>query len=78
MKLNPFMIAVAALALLAFAGCASPVHQSGSVTLSKCPPNSHTVAHPENPDPRKAYGCGSDDVGFLQGGVDNHERMTPQ
>ncbi|WP_158818521.1 hypothetical protein [Methylocapsa sp. S129] len=64
----------AALSLL-LAGCASAPVVSGRVTYARCALDSHTEAFPRNPHPRRAYGCRSNQAGFLS--RDERERMRP-
>jgi hypothetical protein len=56
-------------------GCArtdAPPH----VGYSHCPPDSHTEAYPRNPDPKKAFGCKSDQAGFLEDSAQGDERRN--
>jgi hypothetical protein len=63
----------AALAL-PLGGCASaPV--SGPVVYRHCAGDFHTEAFPRNINPKKAYGCRSNQSGFLS--TDEKERMRP-
>jgi hypothetical protein len=59
-------------------GCASTPTVSGPVTVARCPLDSHTEAFPNNPDPKRAYGCRSNQSGFLNPPSDEKERMRPQ
>jgi hypothetical protein len=73
------LMAVAIVLSAAIAGCASATHEVGSVTVSKCGSDSHTVAYPNDPNPKNAYACRSDDAGFFgAGGADSHEGMNPK
>jgi hypothetical protein len=55
-------------------GCAAtPV--SGPVTYDHCPPDFHTEAFPNNPNPKRAYACRSNQSGYLS--PDYAERMRP-
>jgi hypothetical protein len=58
--------------------CASTPTVSGPVTVARCPLDSHTEAFPNNPDPKRAYGCRSNQSGFLNPPSDERERMRPQ
>jgi hypothetical protein len=60
------------------AGCAAAPERHGTMTWSRCPANFHTEAYPKNRNPRKAYACVSDTVGFLRTPGDERERMTPR
>jgi hypothetical protein len=37
------------------------------VEYSHCPRDSHTEAYPRNPHRKRAYGCKSDQAGYLEG-----------
>jgi hypothetical protein len=79
MTLNSLKSGALLLFLALLAGCAAaPVERRGTVTLSRCPANFHTEAYPNNRNPRKAYGCVSDTVGFLRTPGDERERMRPR
>jgi hypothetical protein len=69
------IIVAAAVALM---GCASTPTISGPVTVARCPLDFHTEAFPNNPDPKRAYGCRSNQSGFLNHPGDEKERMRPQ
>ena len=43
------------------------------VSYSHCPPVSHTEAYPRNPHWKRAYGCKSDQAGFLEGPAQGDE-----
>jgi hypothetical protein len=62
----------------ALAGCASTPTVSGPVTVARCPLDSHTEAFPNKPHPKRAYGCRSNQSGFLNPPSDERERMRPQ
>jgi hypothetical protein len=62
----------------ALVGCASTPTQSGPITVARCPLDFHTEAFPNNPDPKRAYGCRSNQSGFLNPPSDEKERMRPQ
>jgi hypothetical protein len=56
-------------------GCArtdAPPH----VGYSHCPRDSHSEAYPRNPDPKKAYGCKSDQAGYLEGPAQGDDKSN--
>jgi hypothetical protein len=48
----------------ALAGCSYP--PPGRLVYGHCGWDSHTESYPRAKDPRKAYGCKSDDDGYLE------------
>ena len=65
---------LAALALAgSLAGCAYPL--PGPLHYGRCGRDSHTESYPYAKDERHAYGCKSDNEGFLEGpGQDDKRR----
>jgi hypothetical protein len=62
---------------LLIGGCtATPISVVGGVTYAACPANFHTIAYPNNLDPKKAYGCKSNDAGFSDSRVSEREELT--
>ncbi len=57
----------AALLLLSvgLSGC-NPYPLPGRLAYGKCGPDAHTESYPRAHDQRHAYGCKSDDDGFLE------------
>jgi len=47
---------------------------SVSVSYSHCGINRHTESYPKSREARRAYGCKSDDAGFLEGPPQGDER----
>ena len=47
-------------------------------TLPRCPRYTHTEAYPNNPNPRYAYKCVPESVGFIRSPGDANEKMIPQ
>ena len=79
MSLNSLVAGIAVIILSTMlAGCGSDPRIDGPAVYAYCPLNFHTVAYPNNPNPKKAYACVSDDVGYLQGGWDLNEKMVPR
>jgi hypothetical protein len=58
-------------------GCVPTPTSSGPVTRVRCPLDFHTEAFVNNPHPRRAYGCRSNQSGFLSP-ADGQEHMRPQ
>jgi len=46
------------------------------VGYSHCPRDSHTEAYPRNPHPKRAYGCKSDEAGYLEDSDQGDERRN--
>jgi hypothetical protein len=57
------------------AGC-NPYPLPGPLHYGKCGVNAHTEAYPRARDERHAYGCKSDDAGFLEGPAQNDQRRN--
>ena len=51
---------------LCLGGCA-PYRLPGALHYGKCGANTHTESYPHARQSRRAYGCKSDDAGFLEG-----------
>jgi hypothetical protein len=49
------------------AGCAPPPSPPQYYRPGWCAPDHHTEAYPRNPHRKRAYGCKSDQDGFLEG-----------
>ncbi len=58
--------AVCVAGLASLAGCAS-YPPPGKLVYGRCGMDHHTESYPRARDPKKAYGCKSDDAGFLEG-----------
>lgn len=69
-----FLIAILSMPL---PGCGSVI-ASGPVTYAHCGLDSHTEAFPNNPHPRRAYGCRSNQSGFLSPPNGPQESLRPQ
>jgi hypothetical protein len=74
-----FLLACAIVPAISFSlmGCVSTPTSSGPVTTMRCPLDFHTEAYVNNPHPRRAYGCRSNQSGFLTPG-DGREHMRPE
>jgi hypothetical protein len=74
-KASPLFLAL----LVPLTGCASgPSASVKPAYFALCPLDSHTEAYPNNPNPKRAYGCVSNTHGFLRYPGDERERMTPE
>jgi len=58
--------AAAAVLAAGLTGC-NPYPLPGPLHNGKCGVNAHTEAYPRAKDERHAYGCKSNDAGFLEG-----------
>lgn len=76
MNLKAFATGVALLALTAsVAGCAPPPpHQV--MRYGRCGPDAHTESYPHARTERHAYGCKSDDNGFLESDGQGDQRRN--
>jgi hypothetical protein len=66
----------AALALAASLSGCNPYPLPGPLHYGKCGPNAHTEAYPRAKDERHAYGCKSDDAGYLEGPAQGDQRRN--
>lgn len=73
---SAFIIALAA--PLGACGSSVVVGPDALSALPPCPRYTHTEAYPNNPNPRYAYKCVPELVGFIRSPGDSNERMTPQ
>ena len=58
---------VAAVALAVTVSGCNPYPLPGPLHYGSCGANAHTESYPHARDERHAYGCKSDDAGFLEG-----------
>jgi hypothetical protein len=74
---NSRWLVAATLILPVILGGCGAASVTGPVTHASCPMNAHTVAYPYSPNPNRAYGCISDNVGFNQGQDTGFARRNP-
>lgn len=67
-------VAVAASAVC-LTGC-NAYPMPGALHYGKCGVNAHTEAYPRAKNERHAYGCKSDDAGFLEGPAQSDQRRN--
>ena len=67
LKITLWSIGVLALSG-SLAGC-NPYPLPGPLHYSRCGPDAHTESYPHAKYKRDAYGCKTDDDGYLEGGV---------
>jgi hypothetical protein len=48
----------------------------GPLVYGPCGHDAHTEAYPHNPDDKKAYGCKSDDDGYLESSGQGDQAMN--
>ena len=76
MNLKACATGVALLVLTAsVAGCAGPP-PPGVMRYGHCGPDAHTESYPHAQDERRAYGCKSDDNGFLESDGQGDQRRN--
>jgi hypothetical protein len=63
------------LLICALAGC-NPYALPGPLHYGKCGADAHTEAYPYAKEERHAYGCKSDDNGFLEGPGQGDQRRN--
>jgi len=76
MKIEAYASRAAVLLLAAgLTGC-NPYPLPGPLTYGRCGGDAHTESYPEAKDPRRAYGCKSDNDGYLEGAAQGDQRRN--